>query len=89
MLGSYAVLMGVVFVAFAKLVQDESEVQKRNEGLDPSVNVVLTLGDEDPEPILLRDVWRRVYNSRLFRLPARRRIPRHSGRAIAPVPHWD
>jgi hypothetical protein len=86
----YVTLLGLVFAAFASLVKSESDFERWNEGLDPSVNVVLTLGDEDPGTLdVLRGLWRRFHDSGMLRLPKRRRVPRSSGGLAVPVPNWD
>lgn len=90
MLVVYMAILGTAFTAFAKLVRTQSEDERGNEGIDLGVNIVLTLGDEDPVRFgALRGLWRRVHNSRVRRLSKGRRVQANGRRTAVSVLQWD
>lgn len=72
-------------ISFAKFEHDASLME---EGLDPSVDFVLTLGD-DEDRATVRDLWRRVKDSHLLRLSKRIRLRRHRRSLVTTVPTWN
>lgn len=88
MLVVYAGLLGGAGFLFLTMVRGQHEAEVlREQGIDPDVNLVLTLGDE-PNEVTLRDLWRRVHGSRVLGLRKRIRVRRDRRQLAAAVSNW-
>ena len=87
MLFVYTGMLSLAGWAFLKMVRGQRERDDQEEqGVASDVNIVLTL-EHDHEP--LRDLWRRVQESRVPGLLKRRRDKASSGSVAAKVPQWS